>query len=293
MCDGQFVRDSAAPLYPTAVGGLLVVRGRPGYASITVRELRVGRVAMDAVFRCIPRSPHAPAREHRVVVQVRRDVAIRVTSVENPAVHRDLDGQVALCAFGDTRGYAGGVWAREEPAYTWVQTGHFQPERLVRFDGRDERIDLGWRNSAGRPAFRDHDEAWFVDGRPDRSRSARYASGGYHATPMGHPNGEIIYDSPDLTAAYAHRLQNESEIRLLEATVHFRTYLFRRPGGYQGIAPLRPLAVVEWWYTERWERSDEGAEPRRTGTNVRVLWVLPNPIEPPALDDAIRAFRFR
>jgi hypothetical protein len=37
----------------------------------------------------------------------------------------------------------------------------------------------------------------------------------------------------------------------------------------------------------------EGAEPRRTGSDVRVFWILPDPIEPPSLDDAIRAFRFR
>lgn len=285
-------------MYPTAIGGLLLVRGRPGYASITLREISFGRLAMDGVFRCVPRGSVAPRtyahqRDHRIVIQVRRDVTIRVSSVANPEISRDLDGQVALCAFADSRGYVGGAWSPNEPAYTWVQTGRFRPERVIRFDGRDERIDLGWRDSEPRPEFDERGERWFVDSRPDRSNSARYASGGFHATPVNHPNGEIIYDSPNLTLAYGDRLRGEPQIRLLETTVQFRTYLYRRPGGYHGIAPLDPLAVVEWWYTERWERSTEGAESRRTGTDVRVLWILPNPIEPPSLDDAIREFRFR
>lgn len=292
MCDGQLVRDQVAPLYPTAVGGTLIMGRQP---PLVMQEVGVGELVMDRVFRCVPRSGvasrvHTHGREHRVVIQARRGVTIRVSSVEGPSVSRDFGGQVALCAFGDSGGSFARPW-RSEPAYTWVQTGHFRPERVVRFDGREEQTDLGWRNSGQRAGFTERGEAWWIDSRSEHS--ARYAAGGVHLPPIGHANGEIIYDSPDLTVGYSSRLEREPQIRLVETSVQFRTYLYLRPGGYDGIASLDPLVVVEWWHSERWERSAEGAEPRRTASDVRVLWILPNPIEPPSLDDAIRSYRFR
>ncbi len=119
---------------------------------------------------------------------------------------------------------------------------------------------------------------------------ARYAAAGVHARPNGHPRGEIIYDSPDLRRTYGDRLRSEPQIRLLETGVQFRTYLYRRLGGYHGLASQDPLALVEWRYSERWESA--GAEARRTHTDVRVLGIRPNPPEPPSLDDAIREYPF-
>lgn len=68
------MRDPAAPVYPTAVGGLLLVPDRSRRAAITLREIDFGSVAMDAVFRCVPPSTLAPRtlphqREHRVVIR--------------------------------------------------------------------------------------------------------------------------------------------------------------------------------------------------------------------------------
>ncbi|MCZ7679596.1 MAG: hypothetical protein M5U28_12875 [Sandaracinaceae bacterium] len=296
MCEGELVRDPTAPLYPTAAGGALLIPGRSGSRAMSLREVGGGRLVMDAVFRCVPPSPLTPRRHrherlHRVVIQVRRDVGIQASSVDGPPAALDLDGQVAICAFGDSSGHVGFEWARDEPAYTWVQTGHFRPERVVWFDGRDEQTDLGWRSRERRPAFGDHGQEWWVDSRSPHS--ARYAAAGAHLTPIGHPNGEIIYDSPSFSVGYANRLGGEPQIRLVETSVQFRTYLYSRPGGYRGMASLDPLAVVEWWHTERWERATAGAAARRTASDVRVLWILPNPVEPPLLDDAIRDFRFR
>ncbi len=297
MCEGRLVRDPTAPIYPTAIGGFLLIPGRADRPSFTLGEVSFGRMAMDAVFVCVPGSTGAPGRDvdgrqHRVVIQVRQDVRLRVSSVEYPSISDDVDEQIALCAFGDSPGYASRSWNPSETAYTWVQTAHFPPERVVGFDGRDERTNLDWRHSTGRPSFQDRGEPWFVDTSLDRSSSARYAAAGVHARPNGHPRGEIIYDSPDLRRAYADRLRSEPQIRLLETAVQFRTYLYRRPGGYHGLASQDPLALVEWRYSERWERASAGAEGRRTHTDVRVLRIRPNPPEPPSLDDAIREYPF-
>lgn len=281
MCDGRLVRDPGTTLYPTVTGGLRLIPPRGHLAGGSLRETRAGRVELDAAFHCVPRSPGAVhAVAHHVVVQVRSGVGLRFTSLDGRS-SGDLDDQVALCAFGEPG----------NPALTWVQTGHFRPERVLRFDGRDEVIDLDLRDAGSNERFADAGEPWWVDSRSEVT--ARYAGSGVYLRPARFSNDEIIYDSPDTSVSYVEWMRGKPHIRLVGATVQFRTYLYRRPGGYQGLAPLDPLALVEWWYTESFERARPEDEPRRTGASVRVQWILANPPEPLRLDDAIRAFQQR
>lgn len=287
VCDGRLVRNPTAPLYPTMAGGLRLVPAGVSGAGITLREAHAGRLVMDAVFRCVPGGPHPPRgynlsdqQEHRILVQIRRDVALSVTSLDG-RLSRDIQGLVALCALSDPG---------NEPL-TWVQTGHYRPERVLYFDGREEVRDLGRRSTLNNELFSDQGEAWWIDSRSDLT--ARYAGAGLSLHPRRYSNGEIIYDSPDAQAAYWRWLRDQPDVRLLEATVQFRTYLYRHAGGYRGVARFDPLVLVEWWHTETFERSRAGAEARRVRSDVRVFWILPNPIEPLRLDDAIGAFRYR
>ncbi|MGE0791198.1 MAG: hypothetical protein AB7S26_36330 [Sandaracinaceae bacterium] len=290
MPEWRLEREVGGPLYPVAGGNLTLVMGGGSRASITVQETNPGELVEDAVFRVLPLAGLRPGQEPgRIIIQVRRGVTLRVRSVDRPDMTQDAPDNVAVAAVTDRR------WAtphanRAEPvAYAWVQTVFYPPEQVRYVDGRSETTALELRRIGSRPQFQDRGETWFVDNRGDLS--ARYAVGGAHSSPVSDPGGEIIYDLPDLSLSYGAPLSARTDIREVDSTTLFRTYLYERPGGYRGIASQDALALVEWEHRERWERSPRG-EARRTEVSMRLRRIEPNPIEPLELDAAIGTYRF-
>lgn len=260
-------------MYSTAIGGLMLrPPPMPGRVSMTLTETHSGEPAMAGVFQCVPQSSENArlGERHRIVVQVR---VLRGQSTEDPR-SIDYERLVALCAFGDPPG----------PQLTWVQTGHFLPERIEYFGGHTE--DRGTLQRHPPPSFAERGEPWWVDSESDFT--ARYGGVGLSLRPIGHSDGEIIYDVPEMQLAYVNLFHDWPNIRRLESPIQFRAYLYHRPGGYDTISRQDPLVMVEWWHTQAFTRDQPGARMRVTGDDPRIMWIIPDPIEPVDLDQSIR-----
>ncbi len=273
-------------MYPLVGGRLRRVTQPDG----SLTEVGLGTRGLDAVLACRPQVGRVDRRPHRIVIQTRTDVVLRLTL--DGVGSGDFPGNVALCAFGDP----------EDTPLTWVQTGRFVPEQVEWFDGRRETRTLTrettyygesrpttepLRDPQSRETFVDRAQQWWID---SRSESARYSDAGSYLPPAGHPNGEIIYDGPSQSVRYGGFLHDNPGVRRIRAPIEFKTYLYRRPQSVRGFPRMRPLAMVEWWFTDVLERPSPGAAWTATPAPAEILWIIPNPVEPTTLDAAFSRY---
>ncbi len=241
---------------------------------VYVEETNAGRTDAHASFRVYDRlggPPRSP--EQRVFVQVRVGVGVRYLSPQGP---RDVSDEVTVCGWG-------------EPAarLSWVQTVSFRPNRVVPFDSAQRQ--RGWlstdryREEAADVQGLDHfvepdGTLSFVD---SRSRDPRYAAAGVWARPLGHPEGEVIYDSAHTELQLLRVMREQPGLQAILGRLEFRDYLFRYPRDAWG---LNPLLVVVRYEDCVFERASPGANPALAP--IRRAWtglIHPNPVLHPGL----------
>ena len=253
-------------------------------------EIANGTLRQQAAFDCTPAGGRRSGPAHRVVIQVRSDVALRLTL--DGVGSSIADNQIALGAFSDP----------DDAPLTWVQTGRFVPEQVTWFDGRTETRALTQttryhgedaavtepiRDPGSRTVFQDQLQQWWID---SRSASARYSDAGLYLPPAWYANGEVIYDGPSHVARYAQFFVDDPNVRQVRAPLEFKTYLYRRASHLRGFPSMRPLAMVEWWFTEDIERASPGGLSETRSRRSEVLWIIPNPVAPAGFGSALAAY---
>lgn len=241
-------------------------------------ETATGRISAHTELVCVERSARTRAPE-RIVAQARTGVTLTFRSLD-AANQISRPGQVALAAYE----------VADRLHVTWIQTGHFAPSHVERFDGSTSRQSLDLRHVSGFREFTDGDRVWFID---SNSRyTPRYGGAGYVTGVVGHRSGEIIYDRVNTSSAFDGYFADHSDVRAVEVTTLFRAHLYPFAGGFAGFWSRDPIVAVEWAATERLQRERPSDPARHRGGSGTVVRFLTRPRVPAGMRSAMTSYAF-